>query len=65
MLHLRVKVKVKISLYRPELSLRAPRSLRFQEFLETWNMKVARCQLYVPVAFTPWDIHLVLISVRG
>jgi hypothetical protein len=43
---------------------------RFQEvealrFLDNWHMKVVGCQPYTPAAFTPQEIFLVLIPVRG
>jgi hypothetical protein len=45
-------------------------SERFQEaeipiFQDNLHMKVVRFQPYVPAAFTPQEIFLVLISVRG
>jgi hypothetical protein len=46
------------------------RPLGFQKvealrFLDNRHMKVAGCQPYAPAAFTPQEIFLVLISVRG
>jgi hypothetical protein len=46
------------------------RPLGFQEveaprFLDNRHMKVVGCQPYAPAAFTPQEIFLVLISVRG
>jgi hypothetical protein len=45
-------------------------SLEFQEveapiFQDIWHMKVVRFQPYAPAIFTPQEIFLVLISVRG
>jgi hypothetical protein len=46
------------------------RSTGFQEvkaprFLDNRHMKVVGCHPYAPAAFTPQEIFLVLISVRG
>jgi hypothetical protein len=56
-----VKVKVKLSLFRP---------WRFQgtqasTFPDKWHIKVVRLSVYAPAAFTTQEIFLVLISVRG
>jgi len=52
---LEVKVKVKQSHYRPREALRVP---------GRWDSQIL-CQHYAPATFTPQEIFLVLISVRG
>jgi hypothetical protein len=52
------------------IPLQAWRPLGFQEieasrFLDNRHMKVVRLSPYAPAAFTPQEIILVLISVRG
>jgi hypothetical protein len=57
--------KAKVSHCRPGQALRAPGgSFRLPEFLNSRHMKMAR-SAYAPATFTPWEILLALISVRG
>jgi len=52
------KVKVEQSHYRPGQAQRVLRKLMFPDYM-------VGCQPYAPAAFTPQEIFLVLISVRG
>jgi len=57
-------VKVKQSLYRPGQAQRVPGSYGPQISRQRHTIVVG-CQPYAPAAFTPQEILLVLIPVRG
>ena len=59
------KENVKQSHYRPGQALRGSRKLRLPDFKKIGTRRWQGCQPYAPVAFTPQEIFLVLISVRG
>jgi hypothetical protein len=59
----KVKVKVKQSYYRPGQAQRGSRKVEAPILQDIRHIKVVR--LSTPAAFTPQEIFLVLISVRG
>ena len=60
----RGKGKVKQSRYRLGVTQRFPGSC-FPDFMTTAQSGDKVCHPYAPAAFTPQEIHLILISVRG
>ena len=58
-------VKVKQPLYRPIRGPQGYRRLRLPHFEAVGTWRWQGCQPHAPAAFTPQEIFLVLISVRG
>jgi len=58
-------VEVKQSHYRPGQALKGSRRMRFPDFKTIGTWRWLGCQPYASAVFTPQEIFLVLISVRG